>query len=305
MVQNFNTLSLSDLFTAIELDDRNPLDALLKVAKFEDQRTGGDITAAALVPEAQQAAARLVARAPGKLCGLALAPRLISLFDESIQFTDFKADGDLLAPGDVLAEFTGPLRSILGLERVLLNFITHLSGIATLTARYVDTVADTSAKIYDTRKTIPGLRTLAKYAVRCGGGFCHRIGLYDAVLVKDNHIAHIPLDELAGQLTAAFKKARNASPPPSFIEVEVDTLDQLRVVLSLDADIVLLDNMPPDVLREAVTMRNDMNPQAQLEASGGINLQTVRAAAESGVDRIAVGALTHSAPALDVGLDIT
>ena len=206
--------------------------------------------------------------------------------------------------GDVVGTLSGSLRGILAVERVLLNLLTHLSGIATLTAAYVAQVAGTSADIYDTRKTIPGLRDLAKYAVACGGGCNHRMGLHDAVLVKDNHIAHIAPAELPGALARMVVAARAAKPRPTFVEIEVDTLDQLRAVLPTGPDIVLLDNMAPDQLRDAVALRNAAAPGVLLEASGGVTLETVGAIARTGVDRIAVGALTHSAPALDLGLDI-
>jgi nicotinate-nucleotide pyrophosphorylase (carboxylating) len=210
----------------------------------------------------------------------------------------------MLRRGDVIAKLTGSLRSILTIERVALNFLTHLSGIATLTRHYVAGVQDTSAKIYDTRKTLPGLRGLEKYAVTCGGGYSHRIGLYDAVLVKDNHLAHVPAKKLQASLGKAITKARRAEPPPDFIEVEVDTLEQFRQVLACKVDVILLDNMTNTQLRKAVQLRNKNAPQIQLEASGGVTMQTVSKIASTGVDRIAVGAITHSAPALDIALDI-
>jgi nicotinate-nucleotide pyrophosphorylase (carboxylating) len=190
------------------------------------------------------------------------------------------------------------------MERVALNFCTHLSGIATLTSAFVDAVRGTKAGIYDTRKTIPGLRGLAKYAVACGGGRNHRIGLYDAVLVKDNHIAHVPTAQLAAAMSAGIAKARAMQPRPVFVEIEVDNLAQLEEVLRCDVDIILLDNMTPSQMQQAVSLRNRIAPRIELEASGGITLANVRAAAETGVDRIAIGALTHSAVALDLGLDI-
>ena len=180
----------------------------------------------------------------------------------------------------------------------MLNFLGRLCGIATLTDRYVQAVAGTGAEIYDTRKTTPGWRGLEKYAVRCGGGRSHRRGLYDAILIKDNHLGAIELKDLGPRLADARRRAEVA-----FVEVEVETLKQLEVVLGFEVDVVLLDNMNPGQITEAVSMRNAQAPQVKLEASGGIDLQTVRAVAETGVDRIAVGALTHSAPALDVGLD--
>jgi nicotinate-nucleotide pyrophosphorylase (carboxylating) len=225
-------------------------------------------------------------------------------------------DGDAVQAGAALAEIAGEARDLLTAERLLLNLVGRLSGIATLTRQYVDAIAGTRARIYDTRKTTPGLRRLEKYAVRCGGGTNHRTGLFDAVLIKDNHLAFAAAAHVAATPREAVERARQfvaetassleASPdgkPAILIEVEVDTLDQLRDVLPALPDIVLLDNMPPDVLREAVALRDAAAPQVELEASGGISLHSVRAAAESGVERISVGGLTHSASSLDVGLD--
>ncbi len=286
---------------------------LIAVARAEDLGPDScDLTSQALVPAAQQATAIMRSRKPGVLSGAALLPVIINAYDSTLRLIVTRHDGDALQPGDEVARFAGSLRSILAVERIALNFATHLSGIATLTACYVAAVAavtanasaSNTARICDTRKTIPGLRGLAKYAVVCGGGVSHRIGLYDAMLVKDNHIAHIPPTELPAALKAAFSEARRINPKLSFIEVEVDTLAQLEMVLPTGPDIVLLDNMPPATLRQAVAMRDRLTPAVQLEASGGVNLDTVASIAATGVDRISVGALTHSAPALDLGLDI-
>ncbi len=263
-----------------------------------------DITSELLVPADARATARMRARRGGRLAGAALLGQIAAAYDPAITVQTLKTDGANLERGDVVTTFTGPLRSILAMERVALNFVTHLSGIATLTARYVAAVEGTAAGIYDTRKTIPGFRGLAKYAVVCGGGHSHRMGLYDAVLVKDNHIADIPLEQLADVVTRLIEDARRRNPAPNFIEIEVDRLDQLERVLPCSPDIVLLDNMDVPQLREAVAMRNRLAPKVKLESSGGVTLETVRAIAETGVDRIAIGALTHSAPALDLGLDI-
>jgi nicotinate-nucleotide pyrophosphorylase (carboxylating) len=301
-LRNVNLLPLPEAFARLV---RFPeLHALIESAKREDMGTAGDITSAALVPADAVATAQISARKAGILCGIPLLPLIAAAYDTRLEVAVPLPDGARLAPGDIIAELRGPLRSVLSAERVVLNFLTHLSGIATATARYVEAIAGTRAKIYDTRKTVPGLRGLQKYAVRCGGGFCHRIGLYDAVLVKDNHIAHIPASFLGAQLETAINAARRLDPRPDFVEVEVDTLQQLRVVLSCDVDVVLLDNMGLDQMREAVAIRGKVNPGVQLEASGGVNLDSVRAIAETGVERIAVGAITHSAPALDIGLDI-
>ncbi len=297
--------------TPPKLDDFVPRDeaaALIARARQEDLGPENlDITCAVFLPHDRPTVAVMHARKPGRLAGAALLPVVARTYDPAVQVELAAHDGSALAPRQTVATFRGPLRSVLAMERIALNFCTHLSGIATLTAQYVETVAGTKAKIYDTRKTIPGLRGLAKYAVACGGGHNHRIGLYDAVLVKDNHIAHIPPAQLAAALSDAISRARAwqpASQRPSFVEVEVDTLAQLEIVLACDVDIVLLDNMTPAQMRQAVTLRNRIAPRVELEASGGVNLASVRAIAESGVERIAIGALTHSAVALDLGLDI-
>ena len=284
--------------------------ALIARARREDLGPDNlDITAAVFLPRDRDTVAVMHARKPGRLAGAALLPAIARTYDPAIQMEPAATDGDALNAGQPVATFRGPLRSVLAMERIALNFCTHLSGIASLTAQYVAAVAGTKAKIYDTRKTIPGLRGLAKYAVACGGGHNHRIGLYDAVLVKDNHIAHIPPAQLATALKDAIGRARAWQPTsqrPSFVEVEVDTLAQLEIVLACDVDIVLLDNMTPAQMREAVALRDRVAPggRIELEASGGVNLLSVRAIAETGVERIAVGALTHSAASLDLGLDI-
>ncbi|MAE63355.1 MAG: nicotinate-nucleotide diphosphorylase (carboxylating) [Phycisphaeraceae bacterium] len=281
------------------------LDRLIRRAVEEDLGPDRhDATSACLIDPARRSAARFVARSAGRLCGAALLPDLAGAYDPAIELEVRATDGAVLSPGTVIATMTGSLRSVLAAERIALNFMTHLSGIATMTARFVEAVADTHARICDTRKTIPGLRALQKYAVVCGGGENHRIGLYDAVLVKDNHLAHIPRDRLESELTAAIERARSATPAPSFVEVEVDDLDQFERVLGCSPDRVLLDNMPPATMRQAVQMRDRLAPNVQLEASGGIDLSTVAEVARAGVDLISVGALTHSAPALDLALDV-
>jgi nicotinate-nucleotide pyrophosphorylase (carboxylating) len=214
--------------------------------------------------------------------------------DPSIMFTRAKADGDRIASGDVVASISGNARAILTGERVALNYLGRMSGIATLTRHYADAIAGTKAAIVDTRKTTPGLRAFEKYAVRCGGGQNHRTGLFDAILIKDNHIV------AAGGVEAALTRARAHAGHMVKIEIEVDTLQQLDRVLEHKVDVILLDNMPPETLREAVAR---VAGRALTEASGGVNLDTVRGIAEAGVDLISVGALTHSAPVLDLGLD--
>lgn len=302
MPNPINTLPLAEAFE--RLVDAPTLDRLIRAAMLEDLGVRGDITSVAMIDEQSRGAAVFSARNSGVLSGGPVIKRVAELYCETMDVEIHLPDGHTLQMGDLIATYRGPLRVILAAERVALNFLTHLSGIATLTATYVRAVEGTNARIYDTRKTVPGLRAPAKYAVRCGGGFCHRVGLYDAMLVKDNHLAHVPLDQLSHVLSAAIITARSQPSPPEFVEVEVDTLDQLKTILPLDVNIVLLDNMTIDQLRQAVAMRDKIAPKVQLEASGGVNLQTVRAIAETGVDRVAVGAITHSAPALDIGLDI-
>jgi nicotinate-nucleotide pyrophosphorylase (carboxylating) len=215
---------------------------------------------------------------------------------------EFVVDGEPLQRGTVVARLSGKVTSLLTLERTALNFLTFLSGISTLTWRFVVAAGETNARIYDTRKTIPGLRELQKYAVRCGGGMNHRMGLFDAVLVKDNHLAAWR-QQGDRTLAGAVRHVRTLAPTGMFVEVEVDTLSQLQEILPEQPDAILLDNMSTDDLLHAVQLRNELAETVQLEASGGISLQTIRSIAETGVDRISVGALTHSAPALDLGFD--
>lgn len=285
--------------------DWNWVDLLIGHARLEDVGVDAvDVTTAISVPADAKCQAQMRARETGRLSGICLLPRIANAYDESINLTMKAADGDTVQAGQVVAVCEGRLASVLAMERVALNFMSHLSGIATLTRRFVDAVSGTKAAIYDTRKTLPGWRDLAKYAVRCGGGQNHRMGLHDAVLVKDNHIAHIPTHQLSEEMGKAIQAARSSGSQPSFIEVEVDNLDQFTQVLKLDVDIVLLDNMSTDEMTQAVAQRDQVAPKVQLEASGGVNLDSVRAIAETGVDRIAIGALTHSVTALDIGLDI-
>jgi nicotinate-nucleotide pyrophosphorylase (carboxylating) len=262
----------------------------------EDLGRAGDITSVTTIPQGTKATAKLAARKPGVLAGLACAAEAFRQLDPAVQFRAGKRDGDKLKAGDVVAEITGDARALLSAERVALNFVTHLSGIATLTAAYVDRVKHTNAKVVCTRKTLPGLRALQKYAVRCGGGMNHRFGLDDAVLIKDNHIA------VAGGVAVALKSVRCSVGHLVKIEIEVDGLEQLAEVLKSGmADVVLLDNMDVAAMKRAVEM---VAGKLALEASGGINLDTAAAIAETGVDMLSSGALTHSAPALDLGLDI-
>ncbi|MEM9914507.1 MAG: carboxylating nicotinate-nucleotide diphosphorylase [Planctomycetota bacterium] len=286
------------------ISDRD-LDSLLEVAQREDLGPENiDATSALFIEPETTAQAQVVARQPGVVAGLALLPPIIKRYDPAVRLASTAVDGARVSAGDAVATFDGPLRSILMLERVALNILGHLSGVATHTAAFADRIAHTSAKVYDTRKTLPGLRGLQKYAVACGGGGTHRMGLYDAVLVKDNHLAHVPLARWTDVLRDMAERARQEIDGLKFVMVEVDTLEQLDRVLPAGVDLVLLDNMPPDVLRRAVEKRDMVAPEVRLEASGGVTLDTVVAIAESGVDRISVGALTHSSINLDLGLDI-
>ena len=286
---------------------------LVRLAVYEDLDAAHDWTTVSLVPDGALAAAEVAARKPGVVAGLEAARVALDEMDLAAQWQPLVADGANVESGSKLAVVQGGARELLTSERIVLNLIGRLSGIATLTRQYVEAIQGTKARIYDTRKTTPGLRRLEKYAVHCGGGRNHRTGLYDAILIKDNHLALGRQRETGSGFSPAeaVKIARQFARESiggevgeqMFVEVEVDTLEQLRQVLDAQPDIVLLDNMPPDVLREAVAIRDAAGSKAELEASGGVNLQTVRAIAESGVDRISVGALTHSAVALDVGLD--
>lgn len=281
---------------------------LLYLAVREDVDRLYDWTTVSLVPDDARGSAAIVARQPGVIAGLAAARLAIQEFGRDTEWTALVADGTSVRAGETVATIAGHSRSLLTGERTMLNVLTHLSGIATLTRRFVDAVAGTNAKIYDTRKTIPGWRRLEKYAVRAGGGWNHRTGLYDAVLIKDNHLAvgssrYTPAQAVA-QARAFLQQnfgAAGAQLPP--VEVEVDTLEQFQNVLPANPDIVLLDNMSLEQLREAVALRNRQAPQVVLEASGGVNLETVAGIAATGVDRISVGALTHSAKSFDLGLD--
>ena len=275
----------------------NPLlvEDAVRAALLEDLGRAGDITTNATIPAARQARAVIAARQPGIVAGLDLAKAAFRLLDPALSYETRIADGAAVTSGAILATIEGPARALLSAERVALNFLGRLSGIATLTSRYVAAVAHTKARIVCTRKTTPGLRTFEKYAVLCGGGFNHRFGLDDAILIKDNHIA------VAGGIIPALRTVKAAIGHLVKIEIEVDTLDQLDEVLTEGADVVLLDNMTPSQLREAVAR---VKGRLLTEASGGVTLETVAAIAESGVDMISVGALTHSAKVLDVGLDI-
>ena len=267
---------------------------LVSHALAEDLGRAGDITSQLTIPGDQQASAKFVARKPGRIAGLICAEAAFRLVDPSVKFTVSLPDGSDAAAGAVLATVSGPALSILTAERVALNFLGPLSGTATATAALVKAVEGTHARIVCTRKTLPGLRALQKYAVRCGGGFNHRFGLDDAAMVKDNHV------QAAGGIGPAVERLRAGLGHMVRIEVEVDRLEQLEEALKLGVDRILLDNMSNEDLRRAVNMAKG---KAVLEASGNVTLATVRAIAETGVDCISSGGITHSAPNLDIGLD--
>ncbi len=264
------------------------------LAALAEDIGAGDVTTDATIPADAVGVADLLVKEAGVVCGLRVAETTFRALDPDIRFEALASDGDVVEPPAVVARISGSERAILTGERVALNFLGRLSGIATLTRRYVDAIEGTGASVLDTRKTTPGLRELEKYAVACGGGRNHRFGLDDAVLVKDNHL------RAAGSVSAAVELVRAATALP--IEVECDTLDQVAEALAVGVDAILLDNMSLDQLREAVDLTGG---RARLEASGGVTLDTIRAIAETGVDEISVGALTHSARSLDVSLELT
>jgi nicotinate-nucleotide pyrophosphorylase (carboxylating) len=275
--------------------DPAAIDALIRATLAEDLGGGVDVTSVATVPVDQRATMDLTARASGVVAGIPVAGRVFEVESAGAsQVTVVHSDGDRVQRGDVVLTVTGPTRSLLVCERTALNLLCHLSGVATATAAWADALAGTHARVRDTRKTTPGLRALEKYAVRCGGGVNHRMGLWDAALVKDNHVV------AAGGVAAAFEAVR-ARFPGVPVEVEVDSLEQLGEVVEAGADLVLLDNFTPEQTAEAVAL---VAGRCQLESSGGLTLEVARDYARTGVDYLAVGALTHSAPVLDLGADL-
>jgi len=290
------------------LDD---LSHLVRLAMREDLDRSMDITTMAIVPAGLRGSASLIARKAGMIAGIDLVEAMLQEMDSSIEWTQMVGDGQEVQAGQNLANLVGDARELLTCERTILNFVCRLSGIATLTRHYVDAVQGTKARVYDTRKTAPGWRRLDKYAVRCGGGHNHRRGLYDGILIKDNHLACRAIVEgklldpgTAVQLARDFVASggiRFEHPP--MIEIEIDRLEQLQPALAANPNIVLLDNMSNAQLTECVAIRNRLAPDVELEASGGVNLKTIAGIATTGVDRISVGALTHSAPVLDIALD--
>ena len=264
-------------------------------ASLDEDRAFNDVTTLATVPADAMGRAAIVARSPGVIAGLPLAITAFETLNREVTVRVVAGDGEHVAAGGVVADVAGPWRALLSAERVALNFLQRLSGVATLTARYVEAVRGTAAKIYDTRKTTPTFRALEKYAVRCGGGVNHRADLADAVLIKDNHLA-----ALGGDIGLAVRRAREAGRPGICVEVECDDVAQVDAALATGADVILLDNMSLDAMRACVARVAGRVP---LEASGGVTLERVRAIAETGVDRISVGGVTHSPPALNLGLD--
>ena len=273
------------------------VEPVVRMALAEDLGRGGDITAQACIPEGARMRAVFAARKPGVLAGIGCVRLSLLAMDPAATIRSRLRDGDAFEAGAVLVEAEADARAFLAAERTALNLLGRLCGIATLTRAYVETVAGTDARIADTRKTTPGLRALEKHAVACGGGVNHRFGLDDAILIKDNHVA------VCGGVGEAIRRARAAAGHLVKVEIEVDGLDQLDEALAERPDVVMLDNFTPDMLREAVARVRDRPGRPVLEASGGVNLQTVRGIAEAGVDVISVGALTHSAASLDIGLD--
>lgn len=279
--------------------DSGELRTLIRTALDEDLRYGPDITSAATVPAEATVKAAMVSRQPGTVAGIDVG---LLVLDEVIgagnyEVTDRVADGTRVGPGDAVLTVVAPTRQLLTAERTMLNLVTHMSGIATATAAWVDAVEGTECRIRDSRKTLPGLRALQKYAVRVGGGVNHRMGLGDAALIKDNHVV------AAGSVVAALRAVRELDPDIE-CEVEVDSLDQLDAVLAEDVELVLLDNFPLWATQAAVQRRNSRSPRTKLESSGGLSLESAADYARTGVDYLAVGALTHSVRVLDLGLDM-
>lgn len=305
-MRDLNALSLPELFAAVATS--GTVQPLLELALAEDLADIGDVTTESIVDADATAQGRIVARRSGVVSGLPACLMLLAAAEagEAVELEFETVDGSACACGDTVATVSGSLGFLLILERTMLNLLGRLSGVATLTRAYVEAVEGTSAVVCDTRKTTPGLRMLEKYAVRCGGGTVHRLGLYDAALYKDNHLAGIEDADLAAHLHRAIAEARGSG-QLRFVEVEVDRLEQFEALLELPdgaIDIILLDNMNPDTLVRAVALRDRRAPSLLLEASGGVSLETIRSIAETGVDRISVGALTHGSTWLDLALDM-
>ncbi len=266
--------------------------------ELETDIGAGDVTSSSVLPEGARAEGVVLAKAEGVVAGMPFAEATFRLLSEDVAFEPLVFDGARVKPHDVLARVRGPARMVLAAERTALNFLCHLSGVATLTRRFVDAVAGTKAKVLDTRKTLPGLRPAQKYAVRCGGGENHRMGLFDMILVKDNHIA------AAGGIEKALDALFGRGKPELPVEVEVASLGELEVALRYPVDRIMLDNFSPRQVEEALALRERLGKDVPFECSGGITLENVRAYAETGVEYISIGALTHSAPQLDISLEL-
>lgn len=305
--QNLNLLTLPEFAQFLRKSGHTK--RLLELARDEDLGDPvRDWTGELMFGPDEHRRVQMRSRDSGIISGIEFICDLVEMYSQSgeIEWNAMLADGDQIEPGTILAEFAGNARAIVGLERTMLNLTSRMSGIATRTSEFVSLVDGNKAVICDTRKTTPGLRAFEKYAVRCGGGTTHRMGLYDAVLIKDNHLAGINDQDLATRIESCAYKIRSASTKPSFVQVEVDSIDQLSKVLEVSAgvvDIVLLDNMTTDELMQAVRLRDDKGSGVLLEASGGVSKATVRDIAQCGVDRISIGGLTHQAQSLDIGLD--
>lgn len=277
---------------------------LIDMALDDDLGSAGDITSKSTIPEAAESVGRFVARRDGVVAGLPIVGLIAERFRPFIAWKPFASDGDRIAPGEVLGEVRGQTRGILALERISLNFLQRLSGIATMTHRFVEKTEGTHARILDTRKTIPGWRSLDKYAVRCGGGENHRMGLHDAILIKDNHLAALTDSGCVRPVTEAIQRAKTfVHGAGIMVTIEVDSIEQLEEALAAAPDCILLDNFTPEMARIAVERRNRQAPGVLLEISGGLTLDRIAEYAAMGLDRLSVGALTHSAPALDIALD--
>lgn len=312
-MRDLNTLPLPDLFAELTRD--GVALRTIKIARTEDLgEPTMDVTSESLIAEDAVGQGAYVMRTSGVIAGLAALPMARDLFAPDCEIALGANDGDAVTAGATLARLAGPMRQILAMERASLNLLGRLCGIATLTCQYVAEAQrgrpDSPPKVCDTRKTTPGLRAFEKYAVRCGGGWLHRSSLADAMLIKDNHLRALGegagVGDVFATLVAPIRAARRAH-DLRFVEVEVDTLEQLNGALRLDpelVDIILLDNMPPATLQNAVALRDEKAPTVLLEASGGVSLDTIAAIAATGVDRISVGALTHGATSLDIGLDL-
>ena len=304
-MRDLNTLTLPEGWS--EVCRTGLVTRLLELARDEDlgsQGIAGDLTSATLIPRGATLRTSLVARDTGVIAGLGCVALAIDVFKADAHWTPALEDGHRVSSGSSLGVLEGEARHVLALERTILNLVGRLSGVATTAAAFVRAAQATKARIYDTRKTTPGMRLLEKHAVRCGGAMAHRVGLYDAVLIKDNHLAGHGLEELAIRVREASAKGRVAG--ARFIEVEVDSLDQLDRLLALEQgvlDVILLDNFPIDRLRDAVARRDRTGAGVEFEASGGVRLDTVAGIAQTGVERISAGAITHSALTLDVALD--